>query len=450
MRWSWNHRLQARVGVALLLAGHAGLLLVFDLASHPFGSLILIAVAFAGLWAVARAAAHRRSMSAATLLSVAAILRVLLLPLPPTLSDDVLRYVWDGRVMAAGFNPYALTPEAAELRGLRDPLWEAMPHKQIETVYPPLALATFSIAALSPRSVYVLKGLLGSLDIFACALLLGLARRRGLPSERVALYAWNPLVTLEVAGMGHIDALGVAATVLCVYLLTPGARRAGAAALAAAAGVAAKLVPLVALPMWARQSARRWRFLGVSAGLSLIVLGGVVVSVGGAPPGLTRYAVSWEFDGPLFEPLYRLLDVAGAPHLVASVLDGLKRVTGWHELWNRLYPYRYPQFLAKLVLWAALACWVVRSARWRDEVAGTGTLFAGLLLLSATVYPWYLLWVLPWAALCRQRAWLVLAALVELSYLPKLTGVELFPWLYLVIWIPFLVLLLREPRWSTA
>lgn len=388
-------------------------------------------------------------MGMATLLVVAAILRALLLPLPPTLSDDVLRYAWDGRVATAGFNPYVLTPEAPELEALRDPLWEAMPHKDIETVYPPLALATFSIAALLPHPVYVLKALLGCIDLAACALLIALARRRGLPSERAALYAWNPLVTLEVAGMGHIDALGVAATVGCVYLLAPGARRVTAAAVAAAAGVAAKLVPLVALPMWARQSRRAPGFLSLAAGLSAVVGIALALSVGGAPPGLTRYAVSWEFNGPIYEPLHRLLDAARAPEAVAVVLDGLKQVTGWHQLWNRFYPYRYPELVAKLLLFALLAGWVVRSARWRDPVAGTGALFGGVLLCSATVYPWYLLWVLPWAALCRQRAWLLLAVLAPLSYLPQLGPAELWPGYYLAIWGPFAVLLALEPRWST-
>ncbi len=424
--------------------------MVFDLASHPYWTLAFMALGFGGLWLVARSGRRGRVVGASSLLALAAVLRLLLLPLPPTLSDDVLRYVWDGRVVAAGFNPYELSPRAPELDSLRDPLWEAVPHKEIQTVYPPLALASFSIAALLPLSVYVLKALLGCIDLVACLLLLRLAARRGLPGERVALYAWNPLVTLEVAGMGHVDALGVAATVACVLLLLPGARRVGGAAVAAAAGVAAKLVPLVALPMWARQSRKPVRFLVVSGGLSFAVLGGLALSVGGIPPGLARYAVSWEFNGPLFEPLHRLLAAIGAPDAVAWSLDGLKQLTGRHEMWNRFYPYRYPELLAKVVLAAGLAWWVLRSLRRRDPVAGTGVLLAGVLLFSATLYPWYLLWVLPWAALCRQPAWLVLAALVQLSYLPQLTGVELFPWVYLAIWLPFGVLWVARPRWSTA
>ena len=71
---------------------------------------------------------------------VAALLRVIALPLPPTLSDDIYRYVWDGKVIGAGLNPYLLAPQAADLEPLRDELWDRLPHREVETVYPPVAL----------------------------------------------------------------------------------------------------------------------------------------------------------------------------------------------------------------------------------------------------------------------------------------------------------------------
>jgi len=83
-------------------------------------------------------------------------------------------------------------------------------------------------------------------------------------------------------------------------------------------------------------------------------------------------------------------------------------------------------------------------------VIAAGILFGGLPLFSATVYPWYLLWVLPWAALCRQPAWLALAVLAPLSYLPQVTDVPLMPWVFLGVWVPFAALLVARPTWSTA
>ena len=80
---------------------------------------------------------------------------------------------------------------------------------------------------------------------------------------------------------------------------------------------------------------------------------------------------------------------------------------------------------------------VALSIRETDPVAGTGRLLGRLLLLSATVYPWYLLWVLPWAALQRRFSWLLLGALLPLCYLPAIAGIPLQPWVFLLIWGPF-------------
>ncbi len=361
----------------------------------------------------------------------------------------MLRYLWDGRVAAASRNPYALAPEAAELTPLRDPLWQALPHRAVPTVYPPLAVGAFSIAARLPFPLAAWKVMVTAADLLACALLLALARRLGVPEGRTVWYAWNPLVALEVAGMGHVDAFGVAAVLGAVLLLV--ARRppvlAGACA---AAGALAKLAPLVALPLWGRGAggARdRIRFWATALALFALACLPVVTATGGVPPGLLIYAKSWEFDGPLFEPLWRLLDLAGAAPRLADVLDELKLQTNRHAFFNHFYPYLYPQFLAKVVLGLALAGVVLTARPEPDLAAGTGRLLGRALLLSATVYPWYLLWVLPWAALRRHPAWLALSVLLPLSYLAQPGGAPLFPWLWLAIWGPFFALLWLGPGW---
>ncbi|MDX1503249.1 MAG: glycosyltransferase 87 family protein [Thermoanaerobaculia bacterium] len=399
----------------------------------------------------ARRLAAPAGSQAVGILVVAGLLRVLLLPLPPTLSDDVLRYVWDGRVTLAGFDPYRLPPEDEALEGLRDELWRRLPHREVPTVYPPLAVALFSTAALSPAPVTTLKLLLSAADLAGCWLLLGIARRRGLPEARVALYAWNPLVVLETAGMGHVDALGCAAAIAAVAWVTLDRPRVRRSAAAAAVAALAKLVPLAALPAWARASRRPLLFAGVALAITLAAAAPVAIAADGVPPGLVTYGVSWEFNGPLYEPLWRLLDRVGARERVEELLDRRKEIDGRHELWNRFYPFNYPQLLAKLLLAPGLLAailWAWR--RGRDPVAASGVVFGGLLLFSATVYPWYLIWVLPWAALCRQPAWLLLSAAMPLSYLPQLTALPLWPWTFLVIWAPFWVVLAGRPRWSTC
>jgi hypothetical protein len=267
--------------------------------------------------------------------------------------------------------------------------------------------------------------------------------------------------------MGHVDALAVAAAVAAVVALSrrgEGAVRATtdgpgeggaataeqaprippafAAALAAGAGVLAKLAPLAALPMWARQSRRPALFAAVALVVVAAGLAPVVAAGGGVPPGLVAYGVSWEFNGPLYEPLWRAID---ALDLDAAARSGLDRFEAWTGAWRAadpLYPFAYPQLMARLLLAAGALAAVARSLAARDPVAGSRDLFGALLVFSPTVYPWYVLWVLPFAALTRAPAWLALAALAPLSYLPALVpGVELFPWVWAAVWGPFALLL---------
>ncbi|HUF79042.1 MAG TPA: hypothetical protein VMR44_09010 [Thermoanaerobaculia bacterium] len=416
-------------------------------------------------------AAASPSPSFLAILAVAALLRIFALPLAPTLSGDVHRYLWDGRVLLAGENPYRLAPADPALARLRLELGEArwlrIEHPEVPTVYPPLALGLFALAAATPAPLAAWKLLIAAADLAGCAALLALARRCGLPPARVAWYAWNPLVVVETAGMGHVDALGVAAAVAAVLLVVRsrgGAagewRAAAAAGVAAAAGALAKLVPLLALPMWARQSRRPLLLLVVAGALLAAAIVPVVTATGGVPPGLVAYGVSWEFDGPLYEPGWRLLGAAGADRWLAAGLDRVEEWTGRYELMDPVYPYVYPRLLAKVGLALLLAAAVARSAlspaRLADPVAGTGKLVAAAVLAAATVYPWYLLWVLPWAALAGHRAWLLAAAAAPLAYLAAPAGplaAEPFPWVWLAVWGPPAAAWLFVPSfrpWRTA
>lgn len=431
-----------------LIVAHVGLLATWDLAARPTAFVFWCAAAFLALIAAVRRLAGISASKTVGILSIAALLRLLLLPLPPTLSDDVYRYVWDGRIANEGLDPYRVAPDDSRLEPLRDELWERLPHRQVPTVYPPLAMSLFSIAARFSAPVLTLKLALVLLDLLTCALLLRIAASYGIAQERVVWYAWNPLAVLEVAGMGHVDALGGAAAVLTVFLLTSGRRRAIPAALAAAAAVLAKLIPLVALPAWSRLSGRWWLFLALAIAVSGAFLAPMALAGGGIPGGFLAFGVSWEFNGPLFEPLWRLYDGIGVERWISDSLDRIKIRTGEHDFWNRFYPFNYPQFLAKLTLGLAMLVQLARVSRHRHPVVATGLVFATVLVFSATVYPWYLLWVLPWAALCRQPAWLYLSFGLLLSYLPQTTDLALLPWLFLVIWAPFAALLFHRPKWS--
>jgi hypothetical protein len=246
--------------------------------------------------------------------------------------------------------------------------------------------------------------------------------------------------------MGHVDALGVTCMVLLVVSLSHHPKRVFGAALAAAAGVLAKLIPVVGFPVWARQSGRPLVFLSVAAGVVLIALVPIAVSTGGTPVGLVAYGIRWEFNGPIYEPLWRIIDSLEVPSAMSEMLDWLKLRTGEHEFFNQFYPLNYPQLWAKLILGMALMASIAVSAFRRLPLAGMQWIFGTVILCSATVYPWYLIWILPWAALGGNRAWLVASATVILSYIPQFMEVSLFPWIYVAVWLPPFLVWTRH-RW---
>ena len=480
--------------------------------------LLVLLLAFGALWwglrRLGTAADSPGNVPVAGVLAVAVVLRLLALPLTPGLSDDVYRYLWDGRVAASGANPYLLTPDDESLAGLRDDLWRKTAHRDVATVYPPLALGMFAGAAALPEPLVAYKLALAAVDLAGCVLLLALARRRGNGLLALA-YVWNPLLVVEGAGMGHVDVLGASLAIGCVWLLGGGGRREGgrpdgrpespaafggsrrgrrrtqwgaatelhtgcagalvgppkntreaeglappwrwrtrwgAAGMVAGLAVLAKLAPLVALPLWWRHARGRGQrmFAVGAAALLLPAAAAVLLWTRGVPPGLVEYALRWEYNGPLYEPLWRLIGVlrldlgaSGVVHLVREIFGGDVEATPW----STLYSYAYPRFLARLVLLAAAVVLWLRLWRRRPEpIQAAFGAFGVVLLMSPTFYPWYLIWILPWAVLTGARAVLVLAATLPLAYLPALAALPYFPWVYGAVWLPPLILLLLERR----
>src|SRR5688500_8146761 len=185
------------------------------------------------------------------ILGVAVVLRLLLLPSPPLTSVDVYRYVWDGRVQGAGFNPFRYVPAAPELAHLRDEAVYPSVDKAdyAVTIYPPAAQMLFLLATSLQDSVLALKAALVAFEAITVAALIALLRRLGQPVTRVVAYAWHPLVVWEIAGNGHIDGAMTAMMMLAVWLFA--LHRPLPAAAAATVGALFKPFAVLVLPaLW--------------------------------------------------------------------------------------------------------------------------------------------------------------------------------------------------------
>jgi alpha-1,6-mannosyltransferase len=233
----------------------------------------------AAVLAAGMALASRAEPKAALLLvlGVGALFRLVLVPTTPVLSSDLYRYLWDGRVQAAGINPYAHPPNAPELAPLRDEeIWPRINRPHAPTIYPPATQAVFVSAWwLGVRTPTEWKLVVVAVDIAAMLLLAWLLGALGRDRRAVVAYAWNPLPILAFGHSGHVDALVVLSLTAAALAWTAGALRRLGLYLGLAAAV--KLYPLIALPAFVRGVRGQWstwRAIKVSA----LAVGVVAVS----------------------------------------------------------------------------------------------------------------------------------------------------------------------------
>jgi len=353
----------------------------------PFGRiaphLAVYAVAFTAYVAALAASPGLSRRGLVLALGAALVWRAALLTTPPLLSDDVNRYVWEGRVQLHGGNPYrwADRPTAEKWAPLRDEVWDGLNHADYTAVYPPL----FELAARAVVSVRdslsAMKTFLVLCEVLTLGLLAAMLRRRGLGRERLLVLAWSPLALLEIAGSGHNEALGMLWLVLALFALDRGWPL--VSALAAAAGFMTKLLPGLVAVAWSR----RYRVIHV--------LAAAVLAAATAWPyldakrtmllSLSKYARFWRFNETLFAPLAAVLGShAAAVRAGVLITFALALVLAWR--------------------------------RTEPAVAALAVVVASL-LLSPNVLEWYALWLVPLLVLVDCPGALLFTGTVCLAYL---------------------------------
>jgi hypothetical protein len=316
---------------------------------------------------------------ATSVMVVALAMRLAVLGVTPTLSDDVYRYVWDGMVVAHGEDPYAHAPADPVLAPLREnAIHPFINHPDLRTIYPPVAQAGFALVARLSPTVRAMKLWIVLHDLALIAVLLWWLPRRGASPLAAIAYAWNPLVVCEYAGSGHHDPTALVWLVLALALAE---KRPVFSALAWSAAVLVKLFPLLALPYLLRDWP--WRARVVAFACAGAGLGVFATHALGPGSGLAAFATTWRnndslygFAQAVFTPTYARLAVAAA---VAVFAAGL---------------------------------WMRRT----EAAAATRTLLRAALLAGPVAHPWYFGWPLALEPLSPSAPWLLLSCLSVLSY----------------------------------
>lgn len=426
--WGWTNLPLIALGLASLALyrygftfDKTGAIQIVWFIKVALGQCVLYALA---AWVIWRARAGTRS----TLIIVivfAALFRLSVLFGPPLLSDDIYRYVWDGRVQAARINPYRYIPADDALKFLRDDL--IYPHinrrDYAPTIYPPLAQMIFFLATRVSESVVWMKAVLILFEAAGLYALAALLASFKLPRQRVLLAAWHPLVVWEIAGSGHLDALLIAFVAFTLLAHARGRESLTGALLAAA--VLIKLFPLVLFPAFYRRWS--WRMpLAFLVTLAAAYLPYLAVGARRVLGFLPAYA---DEEGLQSGARFFMLQLANKVFGEASVP-------------------RAAYMIFSLLVLSAIAAWCFfkRDLNRRDDLWRVALLAMTFTVLLSPHYSWYFVWLVPFLCVAPAKHVAPLIYLTAASFM--LYGTWLgdkatqMLWLNSFIYLPFALLVL--------
>jgi alpha-1,6-mannosyltransferase len=398
----------------------AGVLAFISVNAAGFLPLSIIAWRFL----FARDAIPPAGMSIVLIITFGMLFRLALVPLSPIGSDDIYRYVWDGKVALSGTNPFALAPNDPALAPLHtDDLPSSINFPHMRTIYPPLAQGFFLLSnVLFGDSIAGMKFLLVLCELCTVLLLLLLLKHFNMNPAAVVLYAWSPLPIMYFGLDGHIDALGIPLLLLCIFLFARNRAVTGAVSLGLAA--LAKLYPMFVVPLLLNPW--RWRTLGIIALPVLLFIAGCLMYVeptGGLLEPFKVFTAGFEFNGGMFSLMKFLLQSNLTARIVCAVC-----FVGWI---------------------------LITTALDRTFVEKVFLAFLGYVIFSPVVHPWYLTWLAVLLVLRWSPAVFLLLVLSNLSniivYQYRVFGVwQDSPLLMSLQYLPFFGVLMWElTRWRS-
>lgn len=351
------------------------------------------------------------------IISVGVIYRLIVIGIEPVTSDDMYRYIWDGKMQSEGLSPYQYAPEDDAVAQYSSPALPArINFPEMKTIYPPLAQWIFFLSySIGGGSLIAFKLPLFVAEIASIILLLLILQALRKPLQYAALYALCPLPVYQFMIDGHVDALLFPFVLLFVYLWLK-ARRVPAL-LSLGLSVITKLVSLIYLPLFLKELRNRWYLLFIPFLVLLISYLPYMVSAGKPFESLGIYSMNWTFNGSIFPLIQAIVgDNQIARYIVLPLLLLWLLYVGWNleSLPGRLY-------------WATFV----------------------FLMLTPTVHPWYVAWLALLLPLYFRWSAVVFIAV---SALPNIvgavyqsTGVWIEPqWLPYACYIPVYIVLVWE------
>ncbi len=341
-----------------------------------------------------------------TILIFSMIFRLLMLFTESSLSTDVLRFAWDGRLLKYGVDPYAYEPLSAELDWLKNiPYFEAYDHKDEISPYPPFAQIAFLFLSIVSESLFSLKLSFSILDMMNCILLAHLLHNLsvGRYLGGVILYSWSPLMIIEVSSSGHMEPIPIFFILISLILFSK--KRLFYSTLSFTLAIWSKIFPILLLPIYLRYLKTKnkstivmWHLImliiiSLCLYVPFILCSGVNVFL-----GLYRYFSGWFFNPSLFLLFRIVLYNIGLPYTISRIVTGI------------------------IFLVLAFRLVYVKEVRDLESFAYLSILTLGLsVILAPAVFPWYLSWILIFCAIVglnfKTFPWIILSGTAGFVYL---------------------------------
>jgi len=359
--------------------------------------------------------------------ALALLCRLALLPHDP--SDDVNRYLWEGRVLAHGISPYHHAPDDPLMNSMseNDPFHGKINHPHITAAYPPLMVAFFSLVGSVWYHPLAVKGILMLFDMGTLVFLGFLLAYRNLDLRWLILYALNPVILWAFAGEGHFDVIQCFFLTGAIYFFDR--KKWGWMFLLAGLSIQVKYVSALALFFLFNRENLRMAWVPFIAailpyGILLWLFGNE--NTLGMFAGITRFGENFAFNG----------SVHG---LLRVIFGGMKPATMTCIV-----------LLAVFLGWGFFHFYPARGGRYgNDPLPGIFYSLGCVILLAPTVHFWYISWVIPFLVLRPSRPWLMLCLSIAFYFVTYgiyyHTGEWRQPlWAYLCQWLPFYGLLIPQ------
>lgn len=290
------------------------------------------------------------------------LFRIILFPAALTTSPDAYRYLWEGKVIINGYNPYEFSPSSPELLHLHSAdLPSKINFRDMNAIYPPAAQVIFAAAYLiGGESFAGLKILYLIFEILTMVFLLKLLDHKRKNLNNIIYYAWLPLPIMEYFINAHLDVFGISFFITAVYFFEK--EKHLTASVLFSFSVLSKFLPLFIIPLLLRKEGIKKTLFTIIilSGISIVMYFPFYTDSINMFASLLKYIERWEFN--------------------ASVYYLIKIFTGGYT--------------ARIICMASFLILVtIISVRYRDFTKAAFGIIISFFVLASTVYPWYLGWI---------------------------------------------------------